>query len=64
IKTLSLSSDRITVDDLHYLECGGRISKAAAMIGTMLNIKPIIDVDAFGKLRQVGKIRGRKKVFG
>jgi len=53
----------VTVDDLHHLERGGRISKATATIGTMLNIKPIIDVDALGKLRQVGKMRGRKKAL-
>jgi DegV family protein with EDD domain len=53
----------VTVDDLHHLERGGRISKATAMIGTVLNIKPIIDVDVFGKLRQVGKMRGWKKAL-
>ncbi|SKA04062.1 EDD domain protein, DegV family [Pilibacter termitis] len=50
-----------TVDDLHHLVRGGRVSKAAAVIGSLVNIKPILDVDPEGKLRPVGKVRGRKK---
>jgi len=53
----------VTVDDLHHLERGGRISKVTAIFGTMLNIKPIIDVDANGRLRQVEKTRGRTKAL-
>lgn len=48
-------------DDLYHLARGGRISKTAATVGTLVNIKPIIDVDPAGQLRQVGKIRGKKK---
>lgn len=50
-----------TVDDLHHLHRGGRVSKATAVIGTMVNIKPVLHVDNEGKLVAVGKVRGRKK---
>lgn len=50
----------VTVDDLMHLKRGGRISAATAMVGTMLQIKPIIHVDDEGKLDTVGKARGRK----
>lgn len=51
----------VTVDDLHHLQRGGRISKTAAVLGTMVQIKPIIHVDSEGKLQVIGKERGRKK---
>ncbi|ACB85824.1 DegV family protein [Natranaerobius thermophilus] len=50
-----------TVDDLKYLERGGRVSKTSAFVGTMLHIKPILHVDD-GKLIPIRKVRGRKKV--
>ena len=50
----------VTVDDLSHLKRGGRISGATALVGTMLNIKPIIHVDNNGALVNVGKCRGRK----
>ena len=50
----------VTVEDLNHLKRGGRISAATAMVGTMLNIKPIIHVNDEGKLISVGKARGRK----
>jgi DegV family protein with EDD domain len=53
----------VTVDDLHHLQRGGRISKVAAVAGTMLNVKPIIDVDAKGSLKVVTKVRGRKRAL-
>jgi DegV family protein with EDD domain len=49
-----------TVDDLMYLKRGGRVSATTALVGTMLNIKPILHVDNAGKLINVGKTRGRK----
>lgn len=49
----------VTVDDLHFLKRGGRISAATAVMGSMLHIKPIIHVDDEGKLINVGKARGR-----
>lgn len=48
-----------TVDDLHQLKRGGRISGATALIGTMLNIKPVLHVDNEGKLINMTKARGR-----
>lgn len=50
-----------TVDDLKYLHRGGRVSKAAAVAGTILGIKPVLHVDNEGHLIPVGKIRGRKQ---
>ena len=50
-----------TVDDLNHLKRGGRVSGAAAFVGTMLNIKPVLHVDDEGHLIPVDKIRGRRK---
>lgn len=49
-----------TVDDLVYLKRGGRVSPAAAALGTMLHIKPVLCVDAEGHLIPMEKVRGRK----
>ena len=49
-----------TVDDLKYLKRGGRISAATALVGTLLNIKPVLHVDNEGHLVSVSKTRGRK----
>ncbi|KGP71094.1 DegV family protein [Pontibacillus yanchengensis] len=51
-----------TVDDLEYLKRGGRVSKTAAFVGTMLKIKPLLHVEE-GKLIPLEKIRGSKKVI-
>ncbi|MFD1486208.1 DegV family protein [Lacticaseibacillus baoqingensis] len=50
-----------TVDDLNYLYHGGRLSKTSAALGTMLHIKPVMDVDVAGHLRVVKKARSRQK---
>lgn len=50
-----------TVDDLFHLHRGGRVSKATAIVGTMINIKPVLHVDNEGHLINIGKVRGRKK---
>ena len=50
-----------TVDDLNHLYRGGRVSKTTAVVGGVLNIKPVLHVDNEGKLIPVGKVRGRKK---
>ena len=50
----------VTVDDLSHLKRGGRISAATALVGTMLNVKPIIHVDNDGHLINCAKVRGRK----
>lgn len=49
------------VDTLEYLQKGGRIGKAAAMLGTLLNIKPILSVDQEGVIYAVDKARGSKR---
>ena len=51
------------VDDLKYLKRGGRISAAAATVGTMLDLKPIISEAPDGTLTSNDKIRGRKKAI-
>lgn len=53
----------LMVDDLMYLKRGGRIGGAAAMIGTMLRLKPIIQVTKEGKLEIISKEMGTKKAF-
>ncbi|MFZ2258612.1 MAG: DegV family protein [Clostridiaceae bacterium] len=50
-----------TVDDLVYLKRGGRVSSIAATMGTLLNIKPILQVNNKGKLVPISKVKGRKK---
>lgn len=50
-----------TVDDLFYLQKGGRLSMAEAMVGSALKIKPILSVDEKGKLYAAAKVRGSKK---
>ncbi|KTS84961.1 hypothetical protein NS115_01335 [Paenibacillus jamilae] len=49
------------VDTLEYLQKGGRIGKAAAMVGTLLNIKPILSIDKEGIIYSADKARGNKK---
>lgn len=51
----------VTVDDLNHLHRGGRVSKATAIVGTMVQIKPIIHMDNEGKLQVIAKERGRKR---
>ena len=51
------------VEDLNHLQKGGRISKTAAVLGTMVQIKPIIYLDNEGKLQIIKKERGRKKAM-
>jgi len=53
----------LTVDDLDTLYRGGRLSKTSAVVGGMIGIKPIIAINAEGKLAATGKARGRKKAF-
>lgn len=51
-----------TVDDIEYLYRGGRVSRTSAVLGGMLNIKPILEVKD-GKLIPLEKVRGKNKVF-
>lgn len=52
-----------TVDDLMFLKRGGRVSGAAAVLGSMLGIKPVLHVDMEGHLIPVEKARGRNKAL-
>lgn len=52
-----------TVDDLHFLKRGGRVSAATAILGTALGIKPLLHTDDAGHLVSVDKARGRKRVI-
>ncbi len=54
---------QFTVDDLNHLYRGGRLSKTSAVLGTVVNIKPILYVDEAGKLVALSKVRGRKKAL-
>jgi len=53
----------IMVDDLHHLKRGGRVSGAAAFIGTMLSVKPILTMLDDGSIAPVHKVRGRNSAF-
>ena len=50
-----------TVDDLVYLKRGGRVSAATALLGTALNVKPVLHVDNEGHLIKITQVHGRKK---
>lgn len=52
---------RFTVDDLNHLHRGGRISKTVAVVGGMINMKPILRIDEEGRLVSMTITRGRKK---
>jgi DegV family protein with EDD domain len=49
------------LETLKYLQRGGRIGKAAYLVGNMINIKPIITIDKNGQVSPLGNIRGEKK---
>lgn len=53
----------ITVEDLKYLKRGGRISSTAAIMGTMLDLKPILVIGRNGKIVPAEKVQGRKKAM-
>jgi len=52
-----------TVDDLNFLRRGGRVSGAQAFLGTMLSIKPVLNVDDEGKLIPKEKQQGRRRAL-
>ena len=49
-----------TVEDLHYLQKGGRLTKTSALVGTVLQIKPLLKGNRDGEIVLRGKVRGRK----
>lgn len=53
----------VTVDDLFHLHRGGRVSKATAIAGTLVGIKPQLYMNDEGKLEACAKVRGRKKAL-
>ena len=52
-----------TVDDLRYLRKGGRLSNLSFLLGTLLNIKPLLKGNEEGKIVAFAKLRGRKKAL-
>lgn len=52
----------LTVDTLEYLKKGGRLTSAQALIGSILNVKPVLAL-IDGKLEPVAKVRGKKKAL-
>ena len=61
-ENLKLSiNHQFTVNDLFHLKRGGRVSSATAIVGTMLNVKPMLHVSDEGKLTTTGKVMGRQK---
>ncbi len=52
---------QFTVDNLFHLFRGGRVSRTAAVLGTLIQVKPVLHVDDEGRLVPVSKVRGRKK---
>ena len=50
-----------TVDDLMHLQRGGRVSRVAAMVGSVLQIKPLLKGDEAGRIVVFGKVQGRKR---
>jgi len=52
----------ITVESLDYLRKGGRLTSTAALLGSLLNVKPIIALKD-GKLEGIAKVRGKKKAL-
>ena len=53
----------VVADDLMHLHRGGRVSKTSAIAGSMLGVKPIIYMDNEGKLKAIGKVRGKKQAL-
>lgn len=51
-----------TVDTLEYIQKGGRIGKAAALVGTLLNITPILSLEN-GEVSNIDRVRGKSKVL-
>lgn len=53
----------VVINDLFFLKRGGRISEAEAIIGSLAKIKPLIILDAEGRVEIVGKVAGKKRAF-
>lgn len=51
------------INNLDYLSKGGRLSKAVAFVGNLVNLKPLIDLDASGKIRMYGHTLGKQRAY-
>lgn len=67
IEEIKLRRDAVsilfTIDTLEYLQQGGRIGKAKAFLGNLLNIKPILELDETGEVNFHSQVRGKKRLF-
>lgn len=54
---------QFTVDNLFHLHRGGRVSKTAAIVGTIINVKPVLHVSDDGRLIPLSNVHGRKKAL-
>lgn len=57
------SNHFFTVDDLMYLKRGGRLSGAAAVMGSILDIKPVLTLNRQGKINVIDKVKGKRKMI-
>ncbi|MBP1930733.1 DegV family protein [Ammoniphilus resinae] len=55
--------DLFMIDDLTYLQKGGRIGKAQALLGNLLSVKPILSLNEEGEVYPLDKVRGKKKAI-
>lgn len=62
-KMVSSTKLIFAIDTLEYLQKGGRIGRANALLGTLLNIKPILTLDDKGVVTPLDKVRGTKKAL-
>ncbi|TWH81399.1 DegV family protein [Sedimentibacter saalensis] len=66
VAELEATKDKVVaiagLDTLKYLEKGGRLSKGQAVVGSILNIKPVIEIKD-GKLAVIEKVRGKNKTI-
>lgn len=62
-KTATCSHHWITVNDLNHLRRGGRLSSTTAIVGSVLNVKPILILNKEGKVVAYDKVMGRRKAL-
>lgn len=62
-KLVGMQKVVFAVDTLEYLHRNGRIGRAAKLVGTMLNVKPLLHIDSDGFVAPLAKVRGESKVL-
>lgn len=62
-KMMKEQKEFFVLDTLTYLQKGGRIGKAQAIVGTLLNVKPILSLNEAGEVYPFEKVRGKKKAI-